>query len=124
MAEIKQIKEYSDFIKGLQISSELLTGLQERIVELANATACREFDTKVRQGLERKGFIFKTEPELQDFIKRYCAVEDTDPGKVQTFYTGGEPFLVHHYETRINGPYYNNAGNLTLSACAGYYTFI
>ncbi len=50
------------------------------------------------ESLKQKGFEFKNDEELKEFLKEKCIVKDDLDNKTRTYLVNDIPFLIEYYE--------------------------
>lgn len=78
--------------------------LKEMVMDISN-TIMNQMDSILVEALKRKGYEFKMESELLDFIREHgeCIYDSSkNPDIKQTYLINGEPFLQVYYPYKID----------------------
>ncbi len=81
-------------------------------------------DNHLIEGLKRKGFEFKSIPELVEFISNNCKCADDLQLKQKTYYVKDIPFLLHFYGTKPEFNTFHENDKINISVNMGQIAFI
>jgi hypothetical protein len=97
-------------------------GVIQDIISMASDNLTNQMNNVTIEGLKRKGFEFKNNYELGEFIKERCRVEVI--GSERTYYVDDKPFLLHKYEPNCNMNNIVDNGNYNFTATYGGYAYL
>jgi len=83
-----------------------------------------KLETFVIEGLKRKGFEFRNELELENFLKQRCRCEDNVNLKQRTYFVDDKPFFLHDYNIEMDLTPIIEDGKTTLKASYGSFAYL
>jgi|TARA_Y100000310_G_C20594944_1_gene770024 hypothetical protein len=93
------------------------------IISTATDNLTNQMNEITIEGLKRKGFEFKNNYELGEFIKERCRVEVF--GDNRTYYVDDKPFLLHESKPNLSmGEYELDKENYKMTATIGSYAYL
>ncbi len=102
-----------------QMPESILSSIKSRLVS--------ELQTKLEyyiiEGLKRKGFEFKNQSDLENFVKTRCKRVDNIKLKECVYYIDNIPFFLHKYEMTCE-PITENNNGIKMSASNGLYAYL
>jgi hypothetical protein len=94
------------------------------LTESMNKKIVKSIDDYFIEGLNRKGFKFKNKLEIEEFIKNRCRCADDVIAKEKTYFVDDKAFFFYKYSVEPLKMSNINDRNLTITANAGYYSFL
>lgn len=95
----------------IETLKDLKNSLPNLMDKLCNEVV-RQLDDYIVEGLKRKGYEFKNQIELKDFIKVNCRCEDKTDMKQRIYFVKDIPFFLHCYEIEMLIPDKSKEGRI------------
>lgn len=85
-------------LDSINVNSGKLNYIHSEVIKRLGFDLQNKLESAIIEGLKRKGFRFKDQIELENFIKTRCKVNDCIHHKQIIYYFDDTPFFLHNYE--------------------------